>query len=54
LTWQAHVHHAIARQWFGAWADSYLAAFAAMSHVRVGTFDGALRAKAEHAVLLKE
>lgn len=35
------------------WADSYLAAFAATSHLTVVTFDGALRAKAEHAVLLK-
>lgn len=35
------------------WADSYLAAFAGTSELTVVTFDGGLRAKAEHAVLLK-
>jgi uncharacterized protein len=34
------------------WADSYLAAFAAVGHLTVVTFDKGLRAKARPAVLL--
>ena len=35
------------------WADSYLAAFAMMSHLTIVTFDSALHGKSERAVLLK-
>jgi toxin-antitoxin system PIN domain toxin len=34
------------------WADSYLAAFAELSHLTLVTFDGALKSKAARAVLL--
>ena len=34
------------------WADSYLAAFATMSHLTVVTFDSALHGKARQAILL--
>jgi toxin-antitoxin system PIN domain toxin len=36
------------------WADSYLAAFAMMSHLTVVSFDGALTGKSTRAILLKE
>lgn len=35
------------------WADSYLAAFAAMSHLTVVTFDGALKGKSTDGILLR-
>ena len=35
------------------WADSYLAAFASVAHLRVATFDHALQSKSRGAVLLK-